>query len=222
MRKLIIAAILFVASFRLGAQEPTTSWPYLYGEFTAGVLHQIGGQESKGLYNVHLLHGSLHYIDGDLIKEIISSNVFSVQIGDDIYVNVNSKMMKVAAKNDNGFVAVDYEIDMVKLNSTGGAYGSSSSSVSTQALSSLEGIGASNSSTNINHMELRSNRDNGQILPLIRKMYMVVDGKVIYATKKDFSAAVGHKEASVFLKEHKIKWKDAESVLAAIDFIANK
>lgn len=220
MKRFALAVCLMAATVLTRAQEPTTTWPYLYGEFTSGVLLQQGGAEKQALYNVHLLHGKLHFIEDNLIKEINSSDIFSVQIGSDIYVNVNGRMMLVMAKNGNGFVARDNEIDMVKLNSTGGAYGSSSSSVATQALSSLEGIGASNSSSNTNHMELRANKESGQELPLIKKDYMVVDGKVIYATRKDFSAAVGGPAAATFLKENKIKWKEAASVLKAIDFIA--
>lgn len=220
MKRIIVAAAMLLMACGLGAQEPTTTWPYLYGDFTAGVLRQVGGAETQSVYNIHLLHGALHFVDGGLVRELRSSDIFSVKIGQDIFVNVNGRMMQVVAKNDNGFVALDNEIDMVKLNSTGGAYGSSSSSVSTQALSSLEGIGASNSSSNINHMELRSNRDNGQVLPLLKKMYMVVDGRVIYATRKDFSECVGSDNAKAFLKANKISWKDPASILEAIDFIA--
>ena len=223
MKKFIAAiAALCLAAGTVGAQEPTSTWPYVYPEFTQGKLVMPGGQEKSALFNVHLLYGKLHYIDGDLIKEVSNKDIFSVQIGPDVYVCANTRMMKLLARNDSGCVLQDTEIDVVKLNSTGGAYGSSTSSVSTRALSSLEGIGGTNSSNNINHMELRASRESGQVLPLLQKNYLLVNGRAVEANRKEVSDAVEDRAAlGAFLKENKIKWKDPQSLMLLVDYLSS-
>lgn len=76
----------------------------------------------------------------------------------------------------------------------------------------------------MNHMEIRSSKDDGKILPLEKKIYMVIPGKVVFASKRDFMEVSDgfQDEAKAFLKERKIKWKDPQSVLEAADFLAKK
>lgn len=128
--------------------------------------------------------------------------------------------MKVMARSDNGFIAKETLIDMAALNATGGAYGSSSNSIATQALSSMEGIGGTRS--NMNHMELKNSKDEGQILPLKEKMFLVLPSAVVYAAKKDVSAVYGvdKKALNSFLKENKVKWNDPDSLLVLLDYIS--
>ena len=131
-------------------------------------------------------------------------------------------MMKVLSKSDNGFVAEEVLVDVARLNATGGAYGSSSNSIATQALSSLEGIGGTR--TNMNHMELKNAKDEGSALPVIVKKYLVFPGYVVYATKTDVSKLEGidKDELNTFIKENKIKWKDENSLIKVLDFICEK
>lgn len=224
MKKIILAAAaLILAASSMKAQEPTSTWPYLYPEFTQGKIHMPDGKEKTGLYNIHLLQGKLHFIDGAYIREASSRDIFSVQIDSTVYICANTKMMRLLARNENGCVVKDTEIDIVALNSTGGAYGASTSSVSTRALSSLEGIGASNSSSAINHMELRASKESGQVLPLIEKNYLVVNGMVICANKKEVTDVASDKAAlNAFIKANKIKWKDPQSLLKLVDFISGQ
>ena len=128
--------------------------------------------------------------------------------------------MKVLARSDNGFIAQEVLADFASLNSTGGAYGSSSNSVSTQALSSLEGIGGSR--TNMNHMELKNSKSDGALLPVTTKVYLVMPDKVLFAAKKDVNEidGVDKKALSAFIKEKKIKWKNPQDLLVLLDFIA--
>ena len=202
--------------------NPTTTWPYMYADFEEGELKMNAGNPKNGKYNVHLLKGTLHFIEGDLIREANSYEIFSVKIGNDYYANAGGRMMKVVAKNDNGFIAEETLANIAELNNTGGAYGSSSNSVSTQALSSLEGIGGNRS--NMNHMELKNAKGEGEILPVTVKTYIVVSGYCIFATKKDVSdlSGIDKKELNTFLKENSIKWKDPQSLLTLVDFLAER
>lgn len=202
--------------------EPTTTWPYLYADFTNGEIKSMKDEAKPGIFNIHILHGRLHFIEGELIRELSPAEVVSVKIGSDYFVNVGGEMMKVLAMEGNVYVTEKQEVDMVRLNATGGAYGSSSSTLATTALSSLENIG--NGMTATNHMELKNAKDDGKILPMLSKMYIVVPGNVIYATKKDVTAMSGvdSKELNAFIKENKIKWKNPQSLLMLAMFINEK
>ena len=201
--------------------EPTTTWPYVYPEFASGELLSPKGVSTLGQYNIHLSGGALHFIDGDLIREVSARDVLYVVIGEDRYANVEGKMMKILASDSKGIVARESLVDFVKLNGTGGAYGSSSSTIATTALSSMEQIGSGK--TGVNHMELKNSKEAGQILPLTEKLWLVTEGKAVFASKKDVSQIEGiDKDAfKVFFKENPVKWKNPESLLKVVDFIAD-
>jgi hypothetical protein len=73
-------------------------------------------------------------------------------------------------------------------------------------------------------MELKNTKDDGKVLPMLSKMYIVVPGNVIYATKKDVSemSGVDTKELNAFIKENKIKWKNPQSLLMLALYINEK
>lgn len=224
MKKIFAFLILFLCVTGLvSAQdnEPTTSWPYIYPDFSSGEMLSSKGVSTPGLYNIHLSGGVLHFIDGDLIKEVSSKDVLYVVIGEDRYANVEGRMMKILASDSKGIVARESLVDYVKLNSTGGAYGASSSTLATTALSSMDQIGSGK--TGVNHMELKNSKEAGQILPLTEKLWLVTEGKAVFASKKDVSQIEGiDKDAfKTFLKENQIKWKNPDSLLKVVDFIAD-
>lgn len=224
MRRYILIALALIISFgRISAQtnEPTTTWPYLYSDFQTGELKKHSGAPVSGLFNIHIMESRLHFIEGELIREALATEVFSVKIGNDYYANVGGRMMKVLASSDNGFIAEEMLVDVARLNTTGGAYGSSSNSIATQALSSIEGIGGTRS--NMNHMELKNSKHDGSILPVTVKRYLVLPGRIIYAAKKDVMQIDGiDKDAlSAFLKGNKIKFKNPQDNLKVLDFIAD-
>ena len=199
--------------------QPTTSWPYIYEDFDSGKLAMTGGKTVDGKYNICLSDGSVHFIEGSLVKQASALDVTSVQIGQDVYINAAGRMMKVVAKSDNGVVAESISVDFAKLNETGGAYGSSSSSNATTALSSLEGIGGTR--TNMNHMELKAGKDDGKTLPLISKYYLVYGGKTIFAGKRDLEDIPGVDKSGLnaFIKANKIKWRKPESLILLVDYL---
>ena len=206
-----------------GDYVPTSTWPYLYEEFEDGQVLLREGTKKDVKLNLHLFRSSIHYIDDGMIKELSPMFVASARIGDDYFIQAGGSIKKILTSNENGYVVEGVEIDLARLNETGGAYGSSSTTVSTSAYSSLEGIGGTNSSTNINHMELKNNKDKGKILPLVFKKYIVVGGKCLYATKKNVSEVVSDKKAfNAYLKENKVKWNDPVSLLQIVNYFANE
>lgn len=200
--------------------SPTSTWPYAYPDFGAGYVTVSNGSVKTMIVNVNIAWSSLHFIENDLVKE--THDVTSVKIQDDLYINIGGKLMKVLASSQQGFIVEGVEIDFAALNSSGAAYGASSTTLGTMSLSSLEGIGATNSSSSLNHMELKAGKEDGQVLPLIRKKYIFAKGKLVYATKKDVSNAVGKDELKQFLKEHKIKWKDPESLIQLVELFVSE
>lgn len=202
------------------AFESTTTWPYIYSDFRQGRIVSLNGEQFEGLLNVHLYQGNIHFIENGVIKEAASLSMASVRIGNDIYVNAGGRMMRVLAKNDNGCVCEDVAIDFVKLNSTGAAYGSSSTSVGTMALSSVEGLGTG-TMVNTNHMDLVSRKTEGQTLPLTKKKYIVSNGIASQAVKAEILSLVSDRQDfNTFCKTEKIKWKDNNSLLKVIDYLA--
>lgn len=221
MKKLIVTICALTTAFiGLNAQsyQPTTTWPYMYENFMEGTVRFVQGGEQDGKYNISLDGNALHFIEGDYVKAFPASRLFAVRIGDDIYQNIGGMMLKVIAKSDKAIVVEEFNIDFAALNATGGAYGSSSTSAGTTAFSSLEGIGGTR--TNMNHMELKNNKDNGKELPLIKKNYIFVKGQKIFCTKKDVLAlSVDRDAVKSFLKANKIKFNDPQSVLILGDFL---
>lgn len=225
MKKIVLSILAFfavAATTFADSYLPTSTWPYVYSEFMSGRLQQPGGATKEALFNICLSNCALHFIEGDMIREARSTDVFAVQIGNDYYVNASGKVLKVLSESENGIVVELVSIDYARLNGTQGAYGSSGSTIATQNLSSLEGIGASPSNMNMNHMELRNSKDDGQILPLNRKVAIFAKGKLVEANAKEVMEAFGvDKNAfKLFQKENKIKWRDPVSVQKVIDFIA--
>ena len=221
MKHFLITAAFIASCLTASAQdyEPTSTWPYIYGEFTPGKLIYHTGKEMNSLYNIHIPSGKLHFIEGDMIREMSDISPFSVEIGEGaIYRNVNGKMMKVLAASANGFVVEDTEIDMARLNATEGAYGSSSNSSATTALSSI----VMAARVNVSHMELKNSKSDGQALPLTYRIYLVVADTVLNASKKDVLGLNGidRKKFDAFCKQNKIKWRNPDSLLIVIDYIA--
>lgn len=221
MKKTTAIIIALLLSINVFAQfEPNTNWPYVYLNFTEGTLKMPIGVEKKALFNVHLAHSTLHFIEGNAVKQVSPSDIFGVQIGNDYYINANGMMMKVLAQNDNGVIALSQEVDVAALNSTDAAYGSGGATLGNMSLSSLESIGVGNGIVNNTLTDKDGEKENGKVLPLIEKIFIVSKGKVIYATKKDVTAAIGADALKAFLKTNKIKWTDPQSLLTLMDYIA--
>ena len=132
MKRLIILAAM-LASLAAAAQTPSTTWPYLYDNFTQGTIYMKDGAKSDVLLNVQVRHDKLHFIDKDIIREADLSKVTAVTIADDKYIPVNGEMRKIVAKGDNGAIVVSLIGDFAALQETGGGYGASSETASTRS-----------------------------------------------------------------------------------------
>ena len=55
MRRILILAAL-LAMVPAAAQNPSTTWPYLYDNFVPGVIYTNNNGKSEVLLNVHVRH----------------------------------------------------------------------------------------------------------------------------------------------------------------------
>ncbi len=217
MKQILITLFISFLSISVYSQDCLTTWPYIYPEFQDGTIYMSGGQKINHKMNVHVLYGRLHYIDGAIIKEALSNDIIYIEIANDRYMFVNGDIMKIVGNREKGFVATHVTADLQRLNETGGAYGTSSTSSATRKLTSVDIPGA-----NRNHMELREGKNAGASLDLIYKYYIVTNGSVYEATKKGIESQLSPErkaEFKTFLKANKIRWKDPQSLLKLLDFL---
>ena len=177
-----------------------------------------GGKEARQL-NVHLRSGKLHYIDHGVIKEAILKDVVAVEIGSDVYLPVFTSVMKVVARNDNGCVVLEQLGDFEGAISGSGAYGVSASSSATMKLTSVQ----SDSQVNQNYMNILNEREQGMDLKIIETYYVVTPKYKVKALRADIEASVPDGKAEqlkAYAKEHKVKWRNPQSLLSIVDFLS--
>ncbi|MEG0519366.1 MAG: hypothetical protein RR555_10965 [Bacteroidales bacterium] len=196
-------------------------WPYVYQEFMNGIIYTVDGHKFSKKVNIHVRKSTLQYIDGENIKETINDDILFVTIGNDQYMPVSGKIMKVVGSKEKGFVATLILADFSSIHATGGAYGSSSNSSSTMKLSSIE-IGGE---TKTNHMDLKNNKESGVTLNLVYSYYIVTNSNIYEATRKGIETKLPQERKvhfKAYLKSHNIQWKVPASLLPLIDFLNEK
>ena len=221
MRRFAIFTVLLFLCFGpfLQAQEPTTTWPYVNNDFLNAVVFLKSGGKQEYLANVHLQNCQLHYVKGNNIMEASLNDILLVELASKRYMNINNSLMEIVAEGEKGFIAKFSKPDYSKLNETGGAYGASSNTTSTKALTSLEGFGSVT-----NHMLQQSEKESGKVIPLKHEYYIVANGSVYPAQKKLLERMLpADKQQAMkgFLKENKIKWSSPEDLLKLVKFLEN-
>lgn len=214
-----VAVMMILSAIGAYAQSPTTTYPYLYDVFTDGtVIMRDGGKESRQM-NVHLREGRLHYIDNGVIKEAFLTDVAAVEIGEDVFLPVYTSVMKVVAKNDNGCVVLQYLGDFEAAISGSGAYGVSASSSATMKLTSIQ----TDSQINQNYMNILNEREDGMDLKVLESYYIVTPKYKVKATRASIEGSIPADKAVLlksYIKEHKVKWKNPQSLLPMVDFLS--
>lgn len=214
---MILACLMAATAFAQG--EIYTSWPYYYSDFQEGTILLTGGRRHTRPLNVHLLEGKIHFVDeGGIIREADNGKMINAQIGDDIYKRVDGRLMQaIPGPDDSHFIAVSRTADLQALNETGGAYGVSSTSSSTRKLSSLE----TSQVINTHHMDILQHKEDGTRLDIKTEYYIVRGHECVKATKRDINKSLdkeGKARFKAFLKDHKINWKDPESLKQLFEF----
>lgn len=214
-----IVTILLWSAIGSYAQNPTTTYPYLYDTFISGTVVMDDGSKEARQMNVHLRNGSLHYIDNGIIKEAFLHDVAAVEIGNDVFVPVFTSVMKVAAKNENGCVVEQLLGDFEGAISGTGAYGVTSTSSATMKLTSVQ----TDVQVNQNYMNILNEKSEGMDLKILSAYYIVTPKYKVKAARKDLEYALPvekTEQMKTYVKEHKIKWKSPQSLLLMVDFLS--
>lgn len=220
MKRFLIAALAWIIlTCTAFAQGPTTQWPYLFSEFRQGYVEINQGSTRPYQLNIHLRSGQLHYLDErGLIRETDISKVVGAKVGSKRFLQVGGEMMLVVAQSEHGCVVEEVLGDYAALSETGGAYGSSSNTSATRRLSSIE----ADSQINQNHMILMQSKEEGKSLDTISTYYFVYPGHQLKATRNDVEKSLSEEQAVAWkswIKTHKIKWKQPESLIATLEFL---
>lgn len=221
-RKILLFNLFCLLALSVSAQRyvPNTKWPYLYEDFQKGTIYSEGKQKSEAELNIHLLGNVLHYINTDgRIFQSNDKNIIRVEVGDDqAFIFSDHQLMEIVANEGTNLLLRLKKADFDAMAAGSGAYGASLNSSAARDLSSLDLGGLNNPELGKMLQEKKDGRD----IPIVENYYFVINDTRIDATKKDVEKFVGAERAAdlkKFLKENKIKWKNAESLSLLLKFL---
>lgn len=201
------------------AQDYTTTWPFLFQNFQEGTVFFKGEGKTTKSVNIHLAESKLYFLDGEDIKIANTNDIIRLESQGTIYFCIQGQMIKVLKMKGENFLGLLVTIDFLKLHEGQGAYGSA---VNTTAATKVSSINAGLNSPNyLNYTNLQKDREDGQLLPLLRNYCLIVKDKLYIASRKKIEAELspeGKTAFKNFLKKNKIKWKDENSLYQLLDF----
>ncbi len=220
-KPLFILAMLSLYLTTISAQfKANTNWPYLYENFSEGTIYFTGNKEVKSKLNIHLLESSLHYLQDGNIYQANTHDILGAKIGNDKFICEDGKLMKTISEVKSNKLLKLTVGDFESLLSNKGAYGASSNTQAVKDLSSLEIRGLNNPA----HGYMLQEKNEGRIVPLKETYYLLLDKKMIPATKRDIEKYLNDSDKDKwkgFLKENKIKWKDEQKLTLLLNYFTN-
>ena len=224
MRKVfsVIGLLLLTVVAHAQKFEPNTKWPYVYEHFTPGTIYFEGNEKSSADMNIHLWGNVLHYVKADgKIYQSDDRKVVRVEIGTEAYLYSDHKLMQLIANEGTNLLVLLTKGDFDAMRSSGGgAYGSSLNSSASRDLSSL-GFDLGGLDQPELGLMLQEKKE-GRTIPLVYQYFFIIGGQQIEATKKGVAKFLGDAKADAwkqFQKEHKIKWKQEESLKEVLLFL---
>jgi len=220
-KPLFILGMLSLCLTMVSAQfKANTHWPYLYENFSEGTIYFTGNKEVKSKLNIHLLESSLHYLQDGNIYQANTHDILEAEIGNDKFICEDGKLMKIISEVKSNKLLKLTVGDFESLLSNKGAYGASSNTQAVKDLSSLEIRGLNNPA----HGYMLQEKNEGRIVPLKETYYLLLDKKMIPATKRDIEKYLNDSDKDKwkgFLKENKIKWKDEQKLALLLNYFTN-
>lgn len=220
-RKLFSLTVTLALCAAAGAFEPTTAWPYLYETFTQGRITTF--QSSVIEYdrlNVNLGSGRVHFVKDGVIMEVAPATVALLTIGQDSFVCIGGRMMRVLRNSAKSAAVESVSIDTDAMGKADIGYGKSSlastQSISVAALSSMMDF-----SLNRSLDDVFAGRANGDRLELKKVTGIVYKGSFIPASRSAVLAIPGIDKAKVrqFIKDEKIRFRNTEDLCRLADFL---
>lgn len=210
---------LWMLSAHAEGYTPSTKWPYWYDQFREGIVFFSGDQKSKReLLNIHLLHNTLHYLDGDHIKQSDPRTIEKIVIATDTFLYMDGGLVQLIKETPTIRLVKQVRIDKESLAAAQtGAYGMGASSSAVQQLTSIQLNGVSN----LSHTQMKLEKEEGKELRLIRIYYLLRHGQAVRATRKEVEKSLSVADQisfKAFVKQNKIKWKEEASLQKLLDF----
>lgn len=223
MKHIILFVFVLILLFKVQSQQydPTTKWPYLYENFTNGVIYFADNKKITANVNVHLLNSTLHYLKNESIFQIEPKDLIRVEIGSDFFIYIDNQLSRVIKQNNKNLLTAITKGDFDALFKSSGAYGMSTNSSAARDLSSLE-IGGL---TNINHRQLMIEKEDGQSLPVKKEYFFIIDNNTFSASKKNLEKQLDpimKDKLKIYLKKNRFKWNDEKQLGELLDFLLEK
>ncbi len=223
MKILLAAASLLMIGSVCRAQkfQPKDTWPYLIKDFTEGKVYTPDGKEIlSSELNISVVKGTLNYIENGTIMAADMRRVSNVVIGDRKFINVMGRMMEVLASSASGHVLKDVQVDVDEMGKTNIGYGISSATASSQSITTL--MDGMSDMVNLNLSDAVTRSKEGTVIPVKEDLYLKYGAATVPAFKKDVLDIQGLDKAAAegFFKSQKIKWKDPQSLIKVVDYIA--
>ena len=205
--------------------KPLSTWPFRFEEFQEGVVRTVKGNllEYSSL-NVSVIDGKLMYINKGTIMQADMLNVYTAQVGTEIYINIYGKLHRVLQEVEKGAIVDLTSVDMEEMGKTNIGYGISSSTASMRN-TTLAGLGV-DAATGVNGdsvplSQAEQQKHNGSVLPLRQDTYFYVYRILVPATKRDVINAPGvnKADAKAFFKTTKVKWNNPATLVPVVDFL---
>ena len=224
VKRVLLFLIVFGTTMALSAQryqkyKPNTKWPYIYENFTDGIIYFDSNQKTKAQLNIHLWGNKLHYVSSDQkILEADDNEIIRVEIGEDAYIYNDRQLVKILDVEQNNLVVEVTKADFDVLFTGTGAYGSSLNSSASRDLSSLD-LGGLDSPE---FGRLLQEREDGRTISLKQQYFFIVNDKQIEANNKEVEKLLKDEDKDAwktFSKQNKIKWKSVDSLKEVLHFI---
>lgn len=222
MKRILLMPLLLAVALQVMAKfDPNTKWPYIYENFTDGVVYSTDMTKSEGKLNIHLSGNTLHYIGKDgKVYQGNDKKVARVEIGDDAYIFVDHSLMQIVGSEGKNLLLKFTKAEFSRVQSGGGgAYGSDLNSSSSQKLSSLD-LGGMNTPE---LGKMLQEKNDGAEIPTVTEYFFVIGDKRFAADKNHVAEFIGSSKANewkAFQKENKIKWKKEDSLLAVLKYLS--
>lgn len=223
-RIILTVFLLLGLGLSLGAADkyvPTTSWPYVYEEFMPGrIMTHQGGNISYDKLNVNLVSGRVHYVEKGIIMQADLNTIALLVIGDDSYICVGGRMLKVLRNTQHSAVLLRVTIDTDAMNSADIGYGKSSiASTTNLSLSALSS--GMDYSVNRSIDDLLKEKTDGEPLVLREVQGLYYKGGFVPASRVDVLKIPGIDKDALkqYLKAEKIKFSKTDDLAKLADFL---
>jgi hypothetical protein len=224
MKKILSIALFLCASIAGFAREyePTEGWPYMFQDFKPAIVYYNDGKAESANINVHLIKNDLHFTDNDKIMLAHDGNKIDSVVCEDktVLIRRGNLYVTLLHKTDYVVIGTTCQCDFNALNDGSGAYGSPTTTASTQNVASFNDHG---NMAALRYKEMTQNKYNTRTLPTINRTVMVVNDRAIcQANKRGVNELLTSEQKKAFnkyIKENKIKWKDINSLILVAKFL---